>query len=76
MEARLAEDEQPADVTGLAALAVLLVVAASVFQKRVVDTGWAPGGRRRAFLEAQRTAAADGPDEATADSNRAGAVRA
>jgi len=34
----------------LAALAVGLVAAASLFQKRVVDTGWAPGARRAALL--------------------------
>lgn len=34
----------------LALLAVLLVVAASVFQRRVVDSGWTPGTRRDAYL--------------------------
>lgn len=31
-------------VLGLLALSVALVAAASVFQRRVVDTGWTPGG--------------------------------
>ncbi|HET8868218.1 MAG TPA: PTS ascorbate transporter subunit IIC, partial [Agrococcus sp.] len=34
-------------------IAVALVVAASIFQKRVVDRGWVPGARRDAYLEAQ-----------------------
>ncbi|MCW4459970.1 PTS ascorbate transporter subunit IIC [Microbacterium sp. MPKO10] len=32
------------------ALSVVLVVAASIFQKKVVDAGWVPGAKRDAFL--------------------------
>lgn len=37
----------------LAGLAAVLLVGASIFQRRVVDTGWAPGKRRTAYLAEQ-----------------------
>ena len=42
-----------------------LVVGASIFQKRVVDTGWVPGARRDAFL-----AEGSGADTATTAPDR------
>lgn len=41
-------------------LAVVLVVAASMFQRRVVDKGWVPGARRDAWL-AQQAEKEEGP---------------
>jgi len=41
------------------AIATALIVGASIFQRRVVDTGWTPGGRREAWL-----ASAEQPSEA------------
>lgn len=34
-------------------IAIVLVVTASIFQRRVVDRGWIPGAKRDAHLEAQ-----------------------
>jgi len=39
------------------AIAVILVVAASIFQRKVVDTGWTPGKRRDEYLAAQEAEA-------------------
>jgi PTS system ascorbate-specific IIC component len=37
-------------------LALVLVVVASIFQRRVVETGWVPGRRRDEYLAAQKEA--------------------
>lgn len=55
-------------------IAVVLVVAASIFQKKVVDGGWVPGAKRDALLEAQAAeakAAADAAKAAKAESAKA-----
>ncbi len=47
-------------------IAVVLVVAASLFQRRLVDGGWVPGAKRDALLEAQAAEA-----KAAADAEKA-----
>lgn len=47
-------------------VAVVLVVAASIFQRRVVDGGWVPGAKRDALLAAQAAEA-----KAAADAEKA-----
>ena len=47
-------------------IAVGLVVAASIFQKRVVDRGWVPGAKRDAYLEARAAEAKAAETEAKA----------
>lgn len=41
------------------AIAVVLVVSASIFQRRVVDTGWTPGAKRDARIAAEDAKAAE-----------------
>lgn len=49
-------------------IGVVLVVAASIFQRRVVDRGWTPGARRDAYLAEQ--AKEEPADASAADSAR------
>lgn len=59
----------------LALLVLLLVLVASVYQKRVVNSGWTPGGRRATYLaEAEQSAVAGsgGEQDTASGSTRSG----
>ncbi|MFJ9409508.1 PTS ascorbate transporter subunit IIC [Streptomyces sp. NPDC101393] len=52
-------------------IGAVILAAAILFQKRVVDAGWDPGARRDAFLPRQRTAASARDTDATAGTDAA-----
>ena len=46
-------------------MGVVLVVTASIYQRRVVDKGWVPGAKRDALLAEQAEAEATAEKEPT-----------